>query len=269
MILRTLAYADVFDYPLTAKEIGKYAIAPIQPIKLSEKRRYFYLPGREKIVRLRKAREKWSGKKLKIAKKVATWLKVIPWIKMVGITGALAMQNSPGEDDIDVLIVTAKKRLWLTRFLAVLLIEVLGRRRRPRERTFRDKICLNMFLSEEKLAVPAREQNLYTAHEVAQVRKIWDRGDLYRRFLQANEWVKEYLPNIQISKRSDVQEGSRRWIIGDVLERIARRIQWQYMKNGITKEKISEMRLMFHPNDLSQKTLRRYKKALDKLGATD
>jgi len=43
------------------------------------------------------------------------------------------MNNAKRSDDIDFLIVTGANRLWLTRALAVLLIELLGRRRKPRE----------------------------------------------------------------------------------------------------------------------------------------
>jgi hypothetical protein len=285
-ILRTLAYAEIFDYPLTAEEIKKYAIAPLQSIKLSKKQKYFYLPGREKIVQLRKQRQKWSREKIKIAQKAAEWFKIIPFIKMVAVTGALAIENSPSDDDIDLLIVTAKNRLWLTRLLAVLLIEVIGKRRRPKDKEFKDKICLNMFLSEEGLAVPVKERNLYTAHEVVQMKKLWDKDEMYQKFLGANWWVEGFLPKARQAARPKPacrQAGQKPFgpghrneklsdrgsLVGDVLERIVKELQWRYMRRKITEEKIEDRRLMFHPHDISQQIVKRYQKTLDKLKMAD
>ncbi|MFH1840866.1 MAG: hypothetical protein ABH807_01800 [Candidatus Shapirobacteria bacterium] len=266
-VLRTLAYGDIFDYPLTAEEIKKYAIAPIQSIELPPKQKYFFLPGREKLVQIRKQREKWSRQKLRLARRAAGWLKMIPWIKMTAVTGALAMNNADKGDDLDLLIITAKNRLWLTRLLAVLLIEVTGQRRRPGDKHFANKICLNMFWSQDALAVPLKERNLYTAHEVAQVKKIWDKDDVYQKFLAANAWVEKYLPNAVTAKKfkgSNVQGFNNKNLILDWLEGAVKWGQWQYMKNKITREKISAARLMFHPRDMSRPVLREYQKHLDK-----
>lgn len=207
-IIQTLAYADVFDYPLIEKEIWRYLIAEKkisseivqkelcqkypQIVKTGE---YFFLKNRHQIVKIRQVREKWSRGKLKIAQRVAGWLRLIPWIKMVGVTGALAMNNSDKDDDIDLLITTSKNRLWLTRLLATIIIELVASRRRPDDQKFRDKICLNMFLDEKHLAVPKKEQDLFTAHEVVQMKPIWEKDNTYQKFLKANIWVKKYLPN--------------------------------------------------------------------------
>lgn len=210
-ILRTLAYADVFDYPLTSEELYRFLIADeglsfssfkqaFSRIIANEKRidtneKYFFLRNRKKIVPIRKKREKESQKKLAIAKRVARWLRLIPMIKMVVVTGALAMKNSQKEDDIDLLIVTTKDRLWLTRLLTILLIEIVAQRRRPGDKEFADKICLNMFLDENHLAVPEKEQDLFSAHEVCQMKVLWEKGGIYKKFLKENQWAKRFLPN--------------------------------------------------------------------------
>lgn len=202
-ILKTLIYADIFDYPLTEAEIRKYLISPkrinqlhIQEDRLIKKKeKYFYLESRQQIVGIRKERKLFSKKKLKIARKVASWLKVIPWIRMVAVSGALAMENSPKDDDIDFLIISAEKRLWLTRLLAVLLTELFGQRRRPNSLNFKDKICLNMFLDEAHLGLPKSERNLFSSHEICQLKLLWDKGQTYQKFIGQNQWVKKYLAN--------------------------------------------------------------------------
>lgn len=208
-ILRTLAYADVFDYPLTSQEIYQFLITKksnsysdfqkaLNKIKMNDRRvetsgDYFFLKGRKKIVSLRKKREKWSRKKIKFAEKVAGILRLIPWIKLIGITGALAMNNADKEDDIDFLIITTQNRLWLTRGLVVSFLRLTRIYRRPEK--IKDRICPNMFLDEKHLAIPKKERDLFSAHEVCQMKPLWQKEGTYQKFLKANQWSKEFLPN--------------------------------------------------------------------------
>ncbi|KPJ70358.1 hypothetical protein AMJ51_02135 [Microgenomates bacterium DG_75] len=210
-ILRTLAYADIFDYPLTSSEVWRFLIGQkkvgidtlqkvLKQIQADEKQieadiDFYFLAKRRKIIALRKKRQIWSRKKMKIARRAAGWLKLLPSIKMVAVTGALAMENSDKDDDIDLLIITAENRLWLTRLLTVLLIEMVAQRRRPGDKQVKDKICLNMFLDESHLRVPKKEQDLFAAHEVCQLKPIWERIGTYQKFIQKNQWVKQFLPN--------------------------------------------------------------------------
>lgn len=210
-IISTLAYADIFDYPLSASEVWKFLISQkktrvkdVQQVLLrmsadlkliSTDNKYFFLRGRKEIVDTRRKRRNWSQSKLKIAKQVARWLKLIPTIKMVAVTGALAMENSNKNDDIDLLIITSKNRLWLTRFLTVILLELVAKRRHPADKEVKDKICLNMFLDEGHLEVPKKEQDLFSSHEVCQLKVLWDKNGIYQKFLKANLWSKKFLPN--------------------------------------------------------------------------
>ena len=206
-VLSTLAYADIFDYPLKKEEIWRFLLSDIryqildvskglkELPEVSQKNNFYFLKEREHLVLLRKKRERWSKEKLKIAQKVANWLKIIPTIKMVAVTGALAMENSNENDDIDLLIITSKSRLWLTRFLTVILLELVANRRHPADKEVKDKICLNMFLDEGHLEVPKKEQDLFSAHEVCQLKVLWDKNGIYQKFLKANLWSKKFLPN--------------------------------------------------------------------------
>jgi len=206
-VLCTLAYADIFDYPLKDEEIWRFLISTkkespasvkrvlLELPQVSQKENYYFLKAKKDLAALRRKRARLSKKKLKIASKIAGWLKLVPFIKLVALTGALAMENSQKDDDIDFLIVTSKNRLWLTRLLIVLLIELVDSRRRPGDKKFKDKVCLNMFLTENHLALPKKERDLFSAHEVCQMRILWEKDDTYQKFLKANQWVKRYLPN--------------------------------------------------------------------------
>ncbi len=208
-ILRTLAYADVFDYPLTSGELYRFLITDKNCSDSSFKKaltrintndqqtetngEYFFLRGRKGIVALRKKREQSSASKLKFAEKIAGILRLIPWIKLIGVTGALAMSNAEKEDDIDLLIITSKNRLWLTRGLVVSFLRLVGVYRQPGK--IKDKICPNMLLDEEHLALPEKERDLFSAHEVLQMKPLWQKEGTYQRFVRANQWSQEFLPN--------------------------------------------------------------------------
>ena len=205
-ILKTLSYADVFDYPLTLPELHQFLIGTKASINDLEKAltetkevtqdgQFFFLKKRLKIVQIRQKRFRWSQNKLKIAKQVAKYLKLIPFIKMVAVTGNLAMDNAEQDDDIDLLIITAKKRLWLTRLLTNFLVEIVANRRRPGDQKVKDKICLNMFLDENHLKLPVKEQNLFIAHEVCQLKPLWTKNQLYQKFIQESLWCQNFLPN--------------------------------------------------------------------------
>jgi hypothetical protein len=300
-ILSTLAYADIFDYPLRENEIWRFLISNFQfptpylirgnfqkkllalSARVSKKEGFYFLKGREKIVAIRKKRERWSKEKLKIAHRVAKWLRLIPTIKMVGVTGALAMNNSDKSDDIDLLIVTRGNRLWLTRLATVLLVELMANRRHPGDKEVADKICLNMFLDEDHLGVPKKEQDLFSAHEVCQLKPIWDRDGTYQKFLKGNRWVEKYLPNVikfkvQSSKSKIIVQNSKLFsflillcnfsffiFLFSFIERFVYRLQLNYMKSKRTTEIVEPYRIRFHPQDCRGWIMVEYQKRLKKL----
>jgi len=287
-ILRTLQYADIFDYCLTAQEIHRYLIADklyrptsFSAVKsklnqLEEEKRFlftendfYFLKGRRRLVVLRRQKQKENQRKQEIAAKTSRWFKLIPWIKMVGLTGSLAMENASPEDDLDLLIVTAEHRLWLTRFFLVCLTEILGARRKPSVSSilssgiWQDKVCLNMFLDEDNLAIPAGERNLYTAHEVCQVKLLWDKEDTYKKFLEENRWVKKFLINFLEPKRLKNKDIRRKKkdifdLFFNFLEKIAFKFQLFYMKPRKTVEKVEAGRVLFHPQDCSGWVMKKY-----------
>lgn len=274
-VLHTLAYADIFDYPLKKSEVWRWLISPtslslpkIQVIlkdltadkTLETSGGYYFFPGREKIVKTREKREKQAQKKLEIAQNTADKLKRLPWIKMVGITGALAMDNADEDDDIDLMIITSPNRLWLTRLLIILLSPILGiQRRKPKDQEVKNKICFNLFLDENHLKISP--ENLFSAHEVCQVKPILNKDQTYERFLFENRWVKKFLPNaIKINNsKSQVIYHSRFF---DLTEKLVFRIQYLYMKPKITQERISFHQAFFHPRDLSGEIEKKLKEKL-------
>lgn len=281
-ILSTLIYADIFDYPLSETEVWHFLISPREVSQnqislwlsrlvgkglLEKSGDYYCLPGRKKIIGVRRRRLLASRRKMIIANKIGKWLCLIPTIKMVAVTGALTMDNARVDDDIDLLIVSSSGTLWLTRLFSVFLLEILGCRRRPSERSHKDRICLNMFLDEGSLAISLKRQNLFTAHEVSQLRLLRDRGGTYSRFLSENRWLGKYLANISIGKIADGKKINRRKRIG-FFEFLAYRLQLAYMSKRRTIEVAEEGLAMFHPGDVSCGVLENYHNRLKKYRIT-
>ena len=276
-ILATLAYHDIFDYPMTKEETCRYLIeerANLKSIrdglnylvaskKIGAKEGYYFLKNRTNLVSLRIQRGKYSKSKFTKAHFFANILKIIPTAKLVAVSGALAMQNSQKDDDIDLVIVTAKDYLWTTRFLANIVL--LPFKRNPSGVKISDRACLNVFIDESDLKI--KPANFYQAHEICQMKVLWDRESTYQKFLKANSWIKKYLPNWQPSSQFTVHS-SRKLKPSTVnrqpstVENFLKNFQRWYMRSKITNEKIGEHQLFFHPKDTQELVLREYAKRL-------
>lgn len=198
-VLRTLAYADVFDYALRPADIHRFLIAAgstaaeteaalesaMRAGRVVRRDGLYGLRGRAEILSLRPARERHSARLWPPARRWGTVMAGLPFVRMVAVTGALAVNNAvSGDDDIDLLVLTAPGRVWLGRALCVGLVRVA--------RGFGVKLCPNYVLSSAALEQSPR--NLYIAHELAQMVPLSGFA-LYARMLEANEWVLEFLPN--------------------------------------------------------------------------
>ena len=198
-ILRTLLYSDLFDYPLTYAEAAHYLIG--LPATADEVRAclmrsgwladrvieldgYLALRGRETLIARRLDRAAASDRLWRRAQRFVRVLRLLPFVRMIAITGALAMKNSDAHDDIDVLIVTAPDRVWLTRALSIALVyagKLCG-----------DTLCPNYVISERALTLD--RHTLFVAHEFAQMVPVYGLA-VYDRMRTVNPWIQRMLPN--------------------------------------------------------------------------
>lgn len=198
-ILQTITYVDVFDYPLTTAEVHRYLIGistsaeevsqilrngRLVPHQLHREGGYFALSGRSEIIETRRRRERVSQKMWPVARRYGRLLAALPFVRMVAITGSLAVNNVEPPADIDYLIVTEHGRLWSCRAWTILLVRLAARKG--------VHLCPNYFLSERHLRF--EEQNLYTAHELTQMVPIAGLP-VYRQMRQLNAWTADFLPN--------------------------------------------------------------------------
>ncbi len=287
-ILKTLIYADIFDYPLTAEELRKKLIVGVSQCdrtgqtpgfvptelgttledlvwrgRIEKQEKYYFLPGRKKIVELRRKREKYCRQKLEIAEKTAAIIKRLPLVKFVGVTGSVAAGNAQKEDDIDLLIITSPGWLWTARLLVTIIIGISGRRRWPNDKKTEDKICLNLFVDSSCLDI--FDHNLFIAHEIIQLKSLVNKNEIYQRFLLANQWIKKYLPNAKKFNISNLENFNYNSGSRTIVEKLFYKIQLWWMKKRKTTEITKPGLIAFHPNDKNQEVMVKYKSRVSKL----
>ena len=271
-VLATLSYFDLFSYPLSEEEVFfwlsakagrqevKKALEELRKAgKISLKDGFYFFPQKNSVEQ-RKKQEGEAVGKIKKAQKAARLLGLLPGILLVGLTGNLAMKAAKKEDDIDFLIITRSGWLWRSRFLAISLLELLGWRRRPNQKEVRDKICLNLFLEEGHLALKKERHDLYTAHEILQMKPLVDKADAYQRFLQANFWAASFLPQAWGEKKVKSKEGKEATTVSPpIVEKILADFQLKRISVHQSREEILPGQLFFHPQDRRGEMMRKYR----------
>lgn len=140
---------------------------------------------------LREERGHFSSEKLKSAARFANVLtRLVPFVRTIAVTGSVAYGSASKWDDIDLFIVTQRKRLWLTIIMALTLVRVnkiLGLRA-PHLLPF----CLSYVHDEDGFAGDARRNriNPLFARELLKAVPVAG-GTEYRKLLESNRWVAE------------------------------------------------------------------------------
>jgi hypothetical protein len=283
-ILKTLAYGDIFDFPMKAWEIHKWLInrkSSLQEIekallslsnkgKIKNKKGIYYLKSRKGLLSIRQKRREISERRISEARWVIGLLKVIPWIKLVGISGDLAMENSNEKSDIDLFIVSQKNRLYLSRLISLSILGFLGKRRRreDKEDTAAGKFCVNLLVEEDQISFDKKD--LYLAHEILQMKLLWEREGMYSRLLEENSWVFDTLPNWTSSIERELAHKKRKNVKNkhnylDNLNRILGWMQLRYMGGLSGSEQIKSGALYFHPEDKRGWVMAEFQRRLKKL----
>jgi len=241
-ILKTLAYSDIFDYPLNLDELHRYLVesatreevfACVESMSaVGSRDGYYFLAGREEILALRQIREAAARRLYGRAVFYGCVLGLLPFVRMVALTGSLAVMNLSKGADLDYMLVTVPGRLWIARAFSV----IFGRLMRPLGYT----ICINVLISKNALTWPVHD--LYSAREMCQMIPVAGL-EMYHQLRRANTWTEAILPNSAASwfgQASDRPARTARWFQmllelalhgkwGDHLEAWAQKLQMQYI----------------------------------------
>jgi len=208
-IVETIAFFDLFLFPLTTNEVLKYIKVKSNYISvsdilrelvknniISQKGGLFFLKGREGYVEERKKRYNYSDRKFKIALKMSTIFRFIPWIRLICVANLIGRDNLRNESDIDLFIVSDRNKLWLTRFFSVLIAKALNVR--PQKNNTKDKICLSFFISEEQMdmsLVRKGKEDIYFNYWFLNLAPIYSRENTYADFIKSNSKILDEFPN--------------------------------------------------------------------------
>ena len=194
-VFHALAYADVFDYPLTATEVYRYITlvdASFEEVLLalsdetlfSKKDDFYTLRGREGIVETRQRRAEVADRLWRKASRYGRIIGSLPFVRMVAVTGSLAVNNVEEGKDIDFMLVTAPDHLWTCRAF-VLFVARLAKLEGV-------ELCPNYLITTNAMALD--EHSLYVAHELAQMIPLSGRV-IYDEMRRLNGWMADYLPH--------------------------------------------------------------------------
>lgn len=288
-ILATLAWFDVFDYPVTSEELYKHLwkdtsqesyanflhTLDAMEGKKSIQREYgfYFLPGRTGLVEKRQEKIALIEHKMRIAQKATNSIRFIPFVESIFLCNTVAFGWPKEESDVDVFIIISKGRLWLARFLVTIALSIKGLRRNKKH--IADKVCLSFYITDDALTIKdlaLDNEDIYLVYWMRYLIPLYTSYEAYLDFQAANAWATQYtkpLPEFHTLRRYNtaikkvgaffkyIFEKVWTGAYGNLIETQAKKIQQTKMNRntssvqgaGDTRVVISDTRLKFHEND--------------------
>ena len=213
-ILKTLAYFDIFEYPLSETEIQNFLQEKIDEPLFTEVIKqlvldkmifslngFYSLDSNPARVQRRLEGNTRATKLLPTASKIGSFLFKFPYVRGVAISGSLSKNYADKKADIDFFIITKANRLWIARTILHLFKKstfLLGRQH---------YYCMNYFVDEEALQIP--ERNIYTATEVITLLPVAGSAAM-DEFFEANAWSNELFPTYRPDRTLQVSDTTMR-----------------------------------------------------------
>src|SRR4030095_7660547 len=170
-ILRILAYFDIFQYPLTKKEIKQFLPDFFSDAKLESSlpsmilnktvflHSDFYSLHDNPLLAYRRKDGNLRAKKLiPRAYSIGNFLYRFPFVRAIAISGSLSKDFAEENADIDFFIITKANRLWIARTIMHLfkkLTFITGHQH---------YFCMNYYIDEKALLI--QDKNIFTAIEI-------------------------------------------------------------------------------------------------------
>lgn len=198
-ILKTLAYFDLFNYPLSLQDIryfldvdaGEAVIerelgSLLRAGRIYPTGEYYSLQNDPALAGRRKKGEVHADELLLIAARNARLLYQFPFVRGICISGSLSKRCADEKADIDYFIITRGNRLWIARTLMHFYKKL------SYLRGHQHRYCMNYYIDENALEI--EEKNIFTATELLTLMPMCGNGAL-DRFFEANSWTTLYLPH--------------------------------------------------------------------------
>ncbi len=251
--------------------------------ELEELNGFYFMPGRSSLCEERIERNKIAEEKWKKARRYLFWVQFVPYIEAVFASGSLALGHTNEESDLDVLVVTKRGRIWLARMLISLVMSFLGVRRKGKEKTAPNKICLNYYITTDSLKIPF--ESLYNAQSYAHLIPVyWGDENIIKKFWEENgEWTGKFLcrwelPDLYQKRavRSNklllgigrvLEKILDRTKLADWLEKLSRKIQLARINTALPgRITANDRQLEFHPYSAEKDIIKKYNRTISELG---
>ena len=194
-------YADLFGSAANREMVGRFhlqggsmdeAMEAVDQLLaegvLVERGDALCLTGREELLESFPRRRARAATLERRAERLARWLRHLPYVRGLSLTGSTAAGLAPAGADIDLLVIVDSERLatvWL----------LLGGFATLTRRAF---FCPNYYLCEGALEVQRRTH--FVAREVVQTRSLVGRG---ASFARSNRWAYEWFPGVNLPEEPE------------------------------------------------------------------
>ena len=314
-ILATLHFFDLFDYPLTLLEIHRYLykgswwndevfegglyeiIKQLEEmaLKVESREGFYFLTGRDELIKIRARRYLASCEKFKKAVFVCELLSLLPGVRQIYAVNTLAYANAKSTSDIDLLIIAHPRGLWTARFFCVSLLKLIrarprvlrGARNKAGQISLLDQIrtcpktrnafCLTFFLGQGSLdihSIACAPSDPYLVFWIAQALCIYEGSARAVSLMNANRWVKRFLPNAREPKAPPflaIRAHASLPHLGDMFEKFASAFQRAIMPVYIKEAQnihdggviLNEDMLKFHLNDRRESYAKEFQNRLN------
>lgn len=280
-VLNTLAYADVFRWPVSADDVAANGCYPF--VSADESRAILHMLETNGVIYrvddlysmsndphqwlVRADREARSRRMMPAALRMGRFLSLFPFTRSICISGSLSKGSMDVSGDVDWFIITAPGRLWLCRSLLIAFKKIFLLNSKK-------YFCVNHIIDARSLTV--KDHDLYTATEITTLMPVVDNGDL-AAFVRANPWVLDHFPAWRGLPTRTLPHGT--WVLkraveavlgggmGDALERwafarwqgfVARRTEGK-QRSGIT---FTEGMAQYQPDDVRGLVMSAYRARL-------
>jgi len=258
-IKKTISYAKGFNCSFNEEEIKERLISKelFNDKKIGEGIKKYNKEINSNKNSIERVDGKFLQEKLKKAEKLSKWIEEkFKDITFLGISGSVASNYPKENDDIDLLIVTKRNRLWWTRLkLRFWIFAKKIPHRRFGKKEEKDQFCFNLWLDEEGLLLAKKKRNLQNGMDLIMMKVLINRDGVYEKFLLRNDWVKKFLVNgyeekIKKTDKKILREIEDKNEISNKKNRLLNFLcfwpQYWYMNKRITQEIVNYHQAFFH-----------------------
>lgn len=193
----------------------------------------------------------------------AAYFRSVPFVEFVIVAGSMATGKARETSDFDVILGVRRGRIFLARFFAMLVLGVLGLRKRRGAANDADLLCLSHFVTPDGYCLKP-PYNAYWTYLYRSLVPVWGDTDRIDEFFEANNaWLspprrygaREHAANIRfvpgrktrLVRLFELVLGGRS---GDRFEQMAKRDQMERIMRHEAADKGYKPRLIYTDEEL-------------------